>query len=353
MTDLSAYNTIDKALLEAAIDVKPLYYVNPTNGPEEKIKFFQNVNQNPSFTYRPLEYNPQNLVETLQKIIIPDDQIGGIFKEKKQETLLKNEIIQNRGNEELVKRATEKLYGMPSKELVLAAQKILKNIHNERLPKTTPSSDIKASLEEGLQQYGLTEWVVEFSNKRLTTIYAAEKKITVCENREFAALDKPRLKVHEVGVHALRAANGFNQDLNIFATGLPGYLPTEEGMATYFEQQTNTSSPEILRDYAARVIAVNSVCEGNEFKKTYNILRNYDLTEDQAWNLSVRAHRAGGFIKDHVYLQGKFDVEEFAQEGDLSILYVGKIGLCHIPLVQELLDENTLKRPAHLPTFLN
>ena len=169
----------------------------------------------------------------------------------------------------------------------------------------------------------------------------------------FKAIDPERLKVHEVGVHALRAANGYEQPLKIFALGLPGYLPTEEGLSSYFEEFTGNTSEETMRDYAARVIAVDSVCQGLNFRQTFDRLKSYELTNDQAWNLAIRAHRAGGYIKDHVYLDGHRKVKEFvASDGDFNTLYVGKVGIEDLPLVRRLVKEGTLREAKYKPQFV-
>ena len=196
-------------------------------------------------------------------------------------------------------------------------------------------------------------WIVGKGRKRLTTVYPAEKNITVCGRRKFAEGDDERLAVHEIGVHALRAANGYNQPFSIFGTGLDGYERTEEGLALFAEHETGNTSEEVLRDYAGRVLAVNSVLEGMSFRKTFEMLRDYGFSKDQAWDLSVRAHRGGGFIKDHIYLAGYLDVKQYRESGgDMGMLYVGKIGLHHIPLVKYLLDADMLRRPEKVPDFI-
>ena len=199
----------------------------------------------------------------------------------------------------------------------------------------------------------MINWSVELSDKRLTTVYPSERKITVCRDRTFAKIDSERLSVHEVGVHVLRYVNGYEQPLKIFALGLPGYLSTEEGLTSYFEELTGNASEETMRDYAARVIAVDSVCGDLDFKQTFERLKEYDLTNGQAWNLAVRVHRAGGYIKDHVYLDGNRKVKEFVEkEGDLHALYAGTIGIEDLPFVRKLTHEGILREPKYKPWFL-
>ena len=348
--DVQKYNLLDNALMDAAREVKPLFYCNPINEVSQKSQFFHS-NTQPRFKYRELSYNPKEVEEKLLSIEVPDDVLGRIFNKKLETTLLENKLISNRGDEDLVREVTSVIHGSPQADLVAYSEDLIKTISNEIEEKVVDSDSIKCSLEKSLLEYGLVDWKLEFSEKRLTTTYPAEKKMTICQNRKFTKTDPQRLAIHEIGVHVLRAVNGYEQPLQIFAVELPGYLPTEEGMTSYFEEITGNSSPEIMRDYAARVIAVDSVCTGLDFKSTFDRVKSFNVTDDQAWNVSVRAHRGGGYIKDHVYLEGYLIVKEFAESGgDFKQLYVGKIGIADLDLIESL--EGIIKPPKHLPKFI-
>ncbi len=348
------YNELDRTLIDLAKDIKPLYYLTPINDDAEKVKFFSNSQYVPNFKYRKLEYDASLVEGRLKSIRVPDDVLGTIFAHRKKEILLMNEMMMNRDDKEFIKKASSSIYGTPSKKLVVLAKKILAKIPASELKKDVSATKVKKALKDALGDDNLTDWTIEYSSKRWTTVYPAEKKITICKTRKFASIDPKRLGVHEVGVHALRAANGHAQPLKIFATGLPGYLSTEEGLASYLEHKTGNTSPELMRDYAGRVIAVDSLCNGLSFRECFKILtKNYDLSDEHAWNLTVRAYRGGGYVKDHVYLEGYYKIKAFADTGgDLRMLYVGKFGIEDLPLVRELLDEGILKKPEHLPSFL-
>jgi len=339
--------------MDSAKSVKPLYYIEPMNAKDQKEEFLADRVQNPHFTYRGLEYDHKEVKKNLESIETPDDELGAIFERKKRNTLLENRIIANRRDKDIVREATITIHGSPSKQLVSYADELLRQIPNIETVKTVPAERVRDALQTALFDTGVTDWNVEFSDKKLTTVYVSEKKITVCSDRKFAEIDPERLKVHEVGVHVLRAANGYEQPLKIFALGLPGYLPTEEGLSSYFEELTGNTSEETMRDYAARVIAVDSICQDLNFRQTYDRLKSYDLTNDQAWNLAIRAHRGGGYIKDHVYLEGYRRVKEFvANDGDFDALYVGKVGIEDLPLVRRLIQEGTLKQAKYKPHFV-
>jgi len=353
MLDIQFYEAIDGVLEKSAKIVLPLYYIEPVNREQQKEEFLLTKSENPSFKYRELEYDPKEMEHELGLIEIPSGSFGKIFQKKKRNILLENRVIENRGDENIVREATTIIHGIPDKKLVAYADELLRKIPNTEFTKTVSSDIIKGSLEDTLVKNGLTDWKVEFSDKKLTIVYPTLKKITISENRKFANMDAERLAVHEVGVHILRSANGYLQPLKIFGFGLPGYLPTEEGLTSYFEEYTGNTNEEIKRDHAGRVIAVDSVCNQLDFRRTFDRLKNYGFTIDQSWNLAVRAHRGGGYIKDHVYLDGYLKVKEYANaNGDFRILYVGKVGLGDLPLVRELLMKGILKQPKYIPEFI-
>ena len=353
MVDIQVLNALDEALIDSARDVKPLYYAEPINGEEQKKEFLSGNILNPKFLYKGLEYDPKDVTRKLTEIEVPDDELGKIFQKKKRNVLLENRVIANRGDRDIVVQATITIHGFPNQELVAYADKLLGQTPSVVTPKNLPSSEVRHALQQALYSFGLMDWKVDFSDKRLTTVYAAEKKITVCKDRKFSEADPKRLAVHEVGVHALRAANGYEQPLKIFAVGLPGYLPTEEGLTSYHEKMIGNTSEETSRRYAALVIAVDSVCQGLDFKQTFDRLKSYDLSNNYAWNLSVRAHRAGGYIKDHVYLEGYLKVKNFAEtDGDFNTLYIGKIGIEDLRLVRRLLQEGVLVEAKYKPFLL-
>jgi hypothetical protein len=58
----------------------------------------------------------------------------------------------------------------------------------------------------------------------------------------------------------------------------------------------------------------------------------------------------GGFTKDYLYLQGYYDVKEFASNHDVLDLFVGKIGIGDVKLVKKIPE---LVSPIFFPSFLN
>ena len=59
-------------------------------------------------------------------------------------------------------------------------------------------------------------------------------------------------------------------------------------------------------------------------------------------------------MKDAIYLRGITRILESLAEGSsLDVLFVGKLALDHIPLIQDLLDRGVLRAPWVRPRWLD
>lgn len=353
MIDPTEFEEIDEKLLELGKLIKPLYYITPINSGELKEDFLKGKITEPKFKYKHLEYYPRNAEDDLKKIVTPETEMGEFYKRKILETLLENALIEHRDDKNLVRGATIMMHGWPDKHLIDDAINVLEELPEQVEEKNVNASQIKKAMESAIKEFGFSGWKVEYDEKRLATIYNPEKKITVCETRKFSEKDIGRIRLHEIGVHMARAFNGFQQDYKILGLGIHDYLSTEEGLTSYFESVTGNTNNETMRDYAGRVLAVDGIIKNLTFSDTFKGLKIFHFSDDQAWNLTVRAHRGGGYVKDHVYLQGYFEIKEFmAEGGDPSELYIGKIGIKHLPLFRKLRKEGIIGEPKVIPTFI-
>ena len=194
-------------------------------------------------------------------------------------------------------------------------------------------------------------WVIRFRSNMLVEDVVAERLDLL--GRDDGNSDRGRLVVHEIDTHVLRAANGYCQPYRIFAVGaVPSYLMTEEGLAVVNEERMGYSDHPRTRLFAARVLAAMSALT-QSFSVVYAELRDRGFSHGEAFVITRRVKRGltdtsmpGGYIKDHAYLWGRVQVEEYVLGGgDLSRLYVGKIALEHVPFVEDL----GLAPPRYLP----
>ena len=208
------------------------------------------------------------------------------------------------------------------------------------------------SVQMMFDEIGLDDWEVKPSKKWISAARHT-RKVTICKDRFFSELDIKRLAVHEVGVHAIRYTNGDHQPLKIFHFGFPESLSTEEGLAVYFEVATGNMNPMYFRNYAGRVLAIDCLRRNLDFRDCFSELQHYGFNDEDSWNLAVRVYRGGGFVKDHVYLQGYYMIDDFVKHGgDLRKLFVGKIGIEDLPLIDQLLQEKKIVEPRYMPPFL-
>jgi uncharacterized protein (TIGR02421 family) len=160
---------------------------------------------------------------------------------------------------------------------------------------------------------------------------------------------------HEVGTHVVTYANGSAQPLQLFAVGLPGYEETQEGLAVLAEYVTGGLDPKRMRLLAARVIAVQRVVDGAGFTEVFEELHEgFGFAPKTAWSITIRVTRSGGLTKDVIYLRGITRVLEFAaQRKDISALFIGKLSLEHVPLVEDLLQREVLHPAWIRPRWLD
>lgn len=232
-------------------------------------------------------------------------------------------IAENIGDSEVVQDASRNIYGELSESTVRWAERTLEKESPAEDPRYTEgrfsASDMKSSLEKTLELMDMNDWEVDTREKGSVKVNAANQAISVPEERKFTENEMMRLLVHEVGTHALRGANGYSQDIQVLGAGAGGYHQAAEGIAFFLEEATGLSNPDNKRKYAGRVKSVESVMNGDEFAETYSMNREFGFDHNQSWSMALRAHRGGGFIKDHVYAEGFRQVEAYLKdEGELE-----------------------------------
>ncbi len=346
-------HTADRALSETSRATHLLSYLNPTNLREEQITFFSSQNYEPKFTYR--HFTRAGTLRTrLSAISIAEkNPLGQLFRDVRERLLLSVRMLENIGKQSFAETI---LYGTPSKELVRKAYALLEKTPREPIPtKPYAATYMKSAIEKALLQHGFTGWHITIKpSVARVAVSPSKRTIVIRDSAKFSSIGVKCILAHEIGVHVLRAMNGYRQNYEIFGTdAIPGYLQTEEGLAALHEQKAGCLTNNRLRRYAGRVIA-DSLALKCGFREVFNKLTKF-FPPKEAFEMTVRVKRglkdtsaAGGFIKDHVYLEGKLMLEDFiAKGGNIMPVYAGKIGLEHIGLV----EDGTILQPAYLPKF--
>ena len=317
----------------------------------------------PKFYYRPLPYEPAQLKRLLFDVPIDrieDATLIHLFAQKQTQLDRQLSALQGIGTRAFYYDSLQ-LYPPPDASVVELANAIVDHLPDSPPAKSSPeiadAEAIARAARDHIDHYRqrLPSFAarVEIRDDIAASMMVAHDRLLISER---AALDvravEPLLN-HEVGVHLVTYFNGREQPFQQLYTGLAGYEELQEGLAVFAEYLTGGLGPERWRKLACRVLAVASLVQDHSFVETFAMLRERGkLTPRSAFTTAMRVFRGGGLTKDAIYLRGLCDVTTYLQEGrDLAPLFVGKIALEHVPLVQELRRRDIVGAPALLPRF--
>lgn len=332
------------------------FNIDPINIEIEKQRFLKNKDYNPKFEYlKELKLN--QFMKNLENIKHDDSWIGKLIKKRTRYILKKIEMLSNKENENFTKNSIT-VFGKPNKNLLELANKELK-LKDEIEIKNLSDKDARKIIFRALSENNLKNWQIQIRRDMgaISKVDAADRIIYIKKGEKFSLAGIERLIVHELQSHAFRMENSQLQKYKLFQVGFPNYLETEEGLAAFNEERTEyLLHNKIRRLYAGRVIAVDLALK-NGFADVFAELTKFFSDED-AWDLTVRVKRGlqntsqpGAFTKDYLYSSGKIKVKEFLRsKGNILDLYIGRIGVSHIPVIKE---NNNIKPASWIPNNMN
>lgn len=318
----------------------------------------------PTFYYRPLLVEPDQLKRRLWQIHIErleDPTIEALFREKRAELDVQFTMLSNIDSR-VFRYCSLQLFGGIDRALLMVAREIL-----DELPRRSRDELMKNSLSaDQFKQCALEE--IQYYRKRCPQFLAevhvrddVASGLMVSENKLFIGaktrIPKSRVRAllqHEIGVHLLTYFNGTMQPFKQLCFGLAGYDELQEGLAVLWEYLVGGLSRPRLRVLAARVVACGAMLKGASFVETYReLVARYGFEKYTAFVITVRVYRGGGFVKDAVYLRGLLHVMDYLEhEGDLTPLFLGKIGTQHIKIIKELQSRKVLHETSLQPRFI-
>ncbi|OGJ38372.1 MAG: hypothetical protein A2383_03915 [Candidatus Pacebacteria bacterium RIFOXYB1_FULL_39_46] len=281
--------------------------LNPINYQEQKNQFLANPNFNPQFRY-----------------------------------------VRQFSTEELLSK------GLPSTNYLSLAQQILdtassqftpEEFENRRGPLLDQATVTKAIKDFIAAHHLETQislvWSEEFVSRASVTDENLVKLRLPCLIRE---QDLTGLIYHELGTHALRRLNYFQQPWykKKRKFGFSPYIKTEEGLASIHSLLPQT-------DPIAYLAAINYLtiqqAQTSSFLEIWHFIRQYITDEERAFAMTFKKKRGltdtsqpGGFTKDLVYFEGLAEITKFLINNDFPIkeLYFGKISWQDIDRAKEL-----------------
>ena len=125
---------------------------------------------------------------------------------------------------------------------------------------------------------------------------------------------------------------------------------TQEGLAIFCEYLAGFMSLSRMKVSALRVLAVESLIQEKDFKRTFLLLKEQHQTpDDVAFTITVRVYRGGGFTKDCLYLQGLHQMlNAYETRDDFTNLLAGKVSVEYLELVTRLIDKHYLVAPKYI-----
>jgi len=338
---------IDKNIDELVKKVELLSYVNPLNIEEEKQKFFQSKYlTDPKFIYPEIDFDRFHLHRKL--FSQPIERIENQNTRELYEDIIYAysgliQCIETIGTKHKFYYNSLRSFGTPTEQDVENAKFILhfeeEHENEAQFQPKYNAKETEALFRAYSKQYDFT-YNIKFSKdmSAIAMVLNNIKTLVINENHTFSDNEIAVLTNHEIGVHMVTTMNGLLHPLKIFSNGFPNYEETQEGLAVFSEYMSNNLTVKRLKELAYRVIAVDSLAKGYSFSKTFRLFVNtYDLDRETAFNISVRAHRGGGFTKDYLYLTGLKKVYDYYKSGkDMNTLLRGKISLDYLENIESL-----------------
>lgn len=347
--------SLDKSLYKLANNVSTLKYINPINIASERKKFLARKGAvAPEFNYKQLNLNPYQFREQLYKlpvVNIMDADIQQLYRHVIDNLATKIDLLCSIGTDDFVYNSL-KYYGQPDKDDIANAEFLLRApaIKDDEEEPIFDADYAVKSFQKQADEWGL-KCKVEKSSRIVAKAMVNNERGCLLINKDamFTAKELIAFAYHELGVHMLTTINARSQPLRVLSLGLVGNTHTQEGLAIYSEYCSGNLTLNRLKILAMRVIAVNLMLEQGDFSMTFQtLMREYDQTTEQAFTLTTRVYRGGGFTKDFLYLKGFRDIVSLSKTTALDNLLVGKAGLLDLPIISEMVERNMLKKPVPL-----
>ena len=355
---------VDRQLAEVSESFDFLLQVTPINSDEAWEAFQANdFRSEPVLHYRPLPYHPNLLKRRLFDIEIDrieDPTLAHLCREKQDELDIQLTALKHLDSPKFLHSSLIQ-YGDPDEDLLALAGEILAR-HPDNVPAASGEECLnadevvrRAREEIGKYRRKSSEFPakVEVCDHISSGIMVSQDRLLVSKNLQLSSGRVGPLLHHEIGTHLLTYYNGRQQPLRQLYAGFAGYEELQEGLALLAEHLTGGLTVNRLRTLAGRVMAAKSRIAGAAFAETFSRLHeDFRFTPRLAFVTTLRAYRGGGLTKDIIYLRGLQNLLLYLANGhDVEPLYVGKIGLQHMPYIQEMRRRGIIHPPALLPRF--
>ena len=351
-------STIDSELYSIVDGINILDAVKPLNYLQEKEKFFaNNFSTGPSFTYKTTDVDTFALKRRLYNLPleqIQDEDLYKLYLAVIDSYADKIDQYKSIGTNEFLYDSL-RYYGEPNEKDINNAQFILHlpSNPNDKAGELVDAQGIVKILSKMAEAENYT-WEVKLDETMVANALVSGTTVRINSNAKLYETDANALAHHELGVHLATSLNGQKQPLRILSLGCPLNTMTQEGLAILSEYLSGNLTVQRLKILALRVIAVKSMIEDKNFRTTFLILKElYNVADEQAYTITARVYRGGGYTKDYLYLKGfSLILSAYEHEKDFNNLLAGKTSLEFLPLITRLIDKGLLVAPHYItPAF--
>jgi len=356
---------VDRRLAEVANTFDFLLQVTPVNfkaaWSEFKRRQYERV---PTFYYRPLPVDPDLMKRKLYNTPVEkveDPTLAALFQEKRRELDRQLTMLTERNTPNFF-HGSMQLFGTIDGGLLQLAQEILEAYpprtresgRNGYLTANAIAEHARTEIESYQKAYPGFSAKVEVRDDIASGLMVSFDTLLIGRGTQIPAFRREAILSHEIGTHLLTYFNGRAQPFQLLCMGLADYQELQEGLAVLAEYLGGVLSPTRLRILAARLLASESLIQGADFVETFRMLnRTYKFEKSAAFGIAVRLYRGGGLTKDGVYLRGLVSVLQYLKDGgEVEPLYIGKISVDHIPVIEELRLRKVLLPEQVVPRYL-
>jgi len=361
---LKAVWETDAELAAIGESFDPILLVTPVNGEQAWVEFRRSrFQRQPRFRYRPLPVDPARLKHRLWGIRterVEDPTLMNLFRDAQRHIDRQLSLLNDRSRPDFLLTGLQ-LYGGVEPGLLALAERILDELpvrprkhRGARLDASEFAALASAEIAGYREDTSGFGHMPEVRDDIYAGLMVSSGRVLIGREASIPAARADALIQHEIGTHVVTHHNGRAQRFQLLAVGLPGYDELQEGLAVLAEYLVGGLNAERMRVLAARVIAVNALVEGAEFVEAFRLLTARGFTQRSAFTITTRVYRGGGLTKDAMYLRGLAGMLDYMAEGlDFNRLFLGKYGVKHIPVIDELILRQVLLLPDVLPRYLS
>lgn len=350
----------DSSLHALVSNIDILDAVSPLNYRDEKQAFFEGrYSKVPSFIYKKSGIDAFGLKRSLFNLpveSIKDDDLKLIYLDIIDSYIDKIDQFKSIGSGDFLYDSL-RYYGEPSEKDIRNAHFVLhlpETSTPEELEPTLNASDIESLLSGFASERGY-EHVLKKDDAMIANALVSGTTIKINNSAKISQTEAMALAHHEVGVHLVTTLNGRSQPLKLLSIGCPLNTMTQEGMAILAEYLAGCLTIKRLKVLALRVLAVDSMLKEKNFRTTFLMLKEqYHSSDEQAFTITARVFRGGGFTKDFLYLQGFHQMlNAYESEPNFNYLLAGKTSIDYLPKITNLIDRGLLLAPKFIsPAFI-